>query len=77
MQADLKKQMGKTARKDFVLEGKTIVKKGEAIAPEAADKLGEPTEKALAAYEADRERARVHEGVADLLGGQGKHVPSG
>ncbi|HET9200247.1 MAG TPA: DNA-directed RNA polymerase subunit beta', partial [Dehalococcoidia bacterium] len=65
MQADLKKQMGKTARKDFVLEGKTIVKKGAAIEPEAADKLGDPTAKALATYEADRERA--HDNARILL----------
>ncbi|HEX5939949.1 MAG TPA: DNA-directed RNA polymerase subunit beta', partial [Dehalococcoidia bacterium] len=58
VQADLKKQMGKTARKDFVLEGHVIVKKGATIEPEAADKLGDPTQELLAGYEADRERAR-------------------
>ncbi|MEX2238652.1 MAG: DNA-directed RNA polymerase subunit beta' [Dehalococcoidia bacterium] len=58
LEADFKKQLGKTSRKDHTLEGKVIVAKGAMIDPDAAAGLEEPKQQLIASYELDRERSR-------------------
>ncbi|MPZ21947.1 MAG: DNA-directed RNA polymerase subunit beta', partial [Dehalococcoidia bacterium] len=58
LEEDLKKQMGKTARKNFSLQDRVIVEKGAMIEPEAASRLGDPTQELIASFEESRARAK-------------------